>query len=271
MSRYFAKYLATILVMFRTRDFLLLCAVVGFLLVAIILTLLNSLDISESPDLLFNDEIDSTTASYTAVAIVLADERESRLEAMRRKLNDTVIEISAQPVIEEPPKILETATTSTTDTGTTKPVDLCSNQRLVTMTFSTSPLLYAEIENQRVFYINVADALVGSSTDQTYTKQVKFRLPSRTQTVSFSSCISSPVVAITQTGQPIRNSDYQRYQSLPEGVLIGYTLDGFELYSKSLIATDACGGVSIGGVYRYYLSAERAGVLGCFMGIPVVL
>jgi len=260
--------------MFRTRDFIVLCSVIGFLLIAIILTVLGSLHAGVGENPLFTDTVDTTTASYTAIAMTPPDERESRLKEMKRKLADIVTEIRAPDVVEEEVPA-PTATTSTTVTanpsGTSGKVDTCAITRTETLVFPTTLQTYAEIENQRVFYTNVPDTTIGTSTEVTYTKQIAFRLPARTQALTFSSCVASEVVAVTPTGLPIRNSDYTLYLNLPGGTLIGYTIDGFEVYSKSIIETDSCGGVSIGGVYRYYLSDERPGVVGCFMGIPVIL
>lgn len=258
--------------MFRTRDFIIVCALVGFLLIAIILTVLGSFQTGVNSNPLFTDSIDTTTASYTAVALATPDERESRLQEMKRKLADIITEISAPKVEEEPIPVEPVAPTSTGAVAAepTK-IDTCPTQRTQILTFPTIPQTYAEIENQRVFYTNIPDPVIGTSTEVTFTKQVALRLPARTQALTFSSCIASAVVAVTPTGLPIRNSDYAQYLNQPGGSLIGYTIDGFELYSKSIINTDACGGVSIGGVYRYYLSESRPGIVGCFMGIPAIL
>lgn len=234
--------------------------------------MLNSLHSGVSANPLFTDATLTTTASYTAVAVTPADERASRLGEMRRKLADIVTEIRAPKVEEE--TVVGVATTTPLLSSATEPVgtiDTCATTRTQTLIFPTVPQTYAEIENQRVFYTNVPDVVTGTSTETTYIKQIALRLPARTQALGFSSCIASAVVAVTTTGLPIRNSEYTQYVLQPEGVLIGYTIDGFELYSKSIIETDACGGVSIGGVYRYYLSQKREGIISCFMGIPAVL
>lgn len=258
--------------MFRTRDFLILCTIVGFLLIAIILTVLRSTTGGVDTETLFNESVNDTTATYTAEAVTPADERENRLNDMRRKLADIVTVLRAPEEDEGviPPPVVADATT-TKDTTATGKIDTCATTRVQTAAFPTTAQSYAEIESQRVFYTNIPDMTDGTSTEITYTKKIALRLPARSQALSFSSCIASPVVAVTLTGLPIANTDYKQYLNLPEGTLIGYTIDGFELYSKSIIATDACGGVSIGGVYRYYLSVDRAGVVGCFMGIPAVL
>lgn len=83
-------------------------------------------------------------------------------------------------------------------------------------------------------------------------------------------CISSDVIGIALDGSLIRNNEHGVYGVFGEGTLIGYALDGYPIYGQtSSLATDSCGAVSIDGAYRYYLSLERPGVIGCFRGTPV--
>ena len=132
---------------------------------------------------------------------------------------------------------------------------------------------YVERVGQRVFVEVQQPREVGTSTvPSAPTVTDIFSLPLRSTPLAFTSCIKDDIVAVSQTGVIIRNSDYIKYQGSGEATLIGYTLDGFPLYGRTnSITTDACGGAMIDGGYRYYLSAERKGVLGCFAGIPVAL
>jgi hypothetical protein len=85
-------------------------------------------------------------------------------------------------------------------------------------------------------------------------------------------CVGTDIIAVTPVGAPIRNSEVAKYSGSGENTLIGYTIDGLQLFgTTSSIDTDACGGAMVGGVYRYYLSPERNTIVNCFVAIPVAL
>ena len=98
---------------------------------------------------------------------------------------------------------------------------------------------------------------------------VRVTLPKLATLVSAKNCIPADIVGIALDGSLIRNNEYKVYGVFGEGTLVGYALDGAAIYGQtSSLATDACGGTVIDGVYRYYLSDERDGILGCYSGTP---
>lgn len=263
--------------MLRTRDFILFFAVVLFLLVAIFATVFRSFTKTEQPLSALPLQVDTTTATYTASTELPPDTKSERLAILRQKISerDPVLSAPEESVPED--AVIEAdeeaAATSTEVAATT--VDTCKTYRTKTIPGLTGSLMYAEENGSRVFRSNVTVFNVATSTGSSTTEQpssVVFILPLRTTPLTFTSCIGTDIVAVTPTGAPIRNADYTKYQGMGEATLIGYTLDGFPLYgATSNLATDSCGGALIGGTYRYYLSDERKGVLGCFSGIPVAL
>ncbi len=262
--------------MIRTRDLLLFLATGGFLVVAILVTLLVIHPGAKSAAFAVTN-FDTTTASYTAQVVPAVDTKGDRLAALRQKLaQQTDITAAPEDTISAP----EIPATQTAMATATAPVDeptatvtSCPTIRNTATPWVGTTQLYAERENRRVFYSEtVMPSFSTTTTPERTESAVAFTLPLRSVPLPKSTCIGSDVVAFTPTGSPIINSDYANYRDSAASVLLGYTLDGFELYgAKNAPETDACGGVFKDGVYRYYILPGRPGVLGCFAGIPVTL
>jgi len=257
--------------MIRTRDFFLFVITVGFLVVAIGVTVVwhyHTRPISHVATVNF----DTHTATYTAEVATVPDTKNDRLAELRRKLaEDTSLSAPDTPTE-------SVATATATETKITAPVEskiqLCGKSYVPkSIAGLTGQQQYTERENQRVFYEVVMPLEIATVTPAVPpTEKVLFTLPLRTVPLAATSCIKDDIVAVSPTGAVIRNTEYAKYQTRGESTLIGYTLDGFPLYGRTnSITTDACGGAMIDGSYRYYLSSERKGVLGCFAGIPVAL
>ncbi len=266
-----------IVLMVRTRNFLIFVGAIGFLVLAIALTLLLSKGSSVGLGSMSVGDFDTTTATYTAEVAMVPDTRADRLAIMRRKLSEIKTELRApvEPVIESAE---ETEGSSEEPVEITEPetqavVTLCPTKRTQTIVWPVSPLKYAVRDNQRVFYSETVTPAADASSTPVTVETILLTLPLRTEALSFTSCIASDVVAVTTTGLPIRNSDFGKYQGVGASTLVGYSLDGFEIYGEAGtgVTTDECGGTAQSGTYRYYLSDTRAGVLGCFAGIPVLL
>jgi len=90
------------------------------------------------------------------------------------------------------------------------------------------------------------------------------------KTASGENCLNSSVVGIALDGSLIKNNENGLYNIFSKESLVGYARDGFPIYGlNNSVKTDTCGGTIEGGQYRYYLSTERNGVLGCFSGSPI--
>jgi hypothetical protein len=259
--------------MIRTRNFFLFILTLAFLVGGILLTLWFSASSGvqgEYADMIFGG---SDTATRTAEVVTPEDKRESRLAALRAKLAKYT-DVAMAPSNDVPPVAegVDTSVGTTSDTVVVSQVDQCANYRAVVIPVLTGGLTYGESGGQRTFAMVETTEPTGSTSLPIVTNKTVFTLPLRTASLGMSSCVGSDVVAVTPTGLPIRNADYAKYRGLGEATLVGYTIDGFELYGQSSsLATDECGGASVSGTYRYYLSSEREAILNCFAAIPVAL
>jgi hypothetical protein len=258
--------------MIRTRNFLLFILLIAFLVGGILLTLwLSASDArpGQYSDMIFGG---SNTATMTAEVVTPEDMRQSRLASLRAKLakyTDVALAPSAEDV---PVENSDDTATTTDDVPVKATADLCANYGARMVAALNGQLTYTESGGQRTFSVTGVTEPTGSTTEPTVTVSTVFALPLRTTALPSTSCIASDIVAVTPTGAPIRNDDYATYRGLGEGTLIGYTIDGFELYgASSNLQTDACGGTTVSGTYRYYLSSERDSILNCFAAIPVAL
>ena len=259
--------------MIRTRNFLLFILMLAFLVGGILLTLWFSASSSTQSgytDMIFGG---AETATMTAVVETPEDKRESRLASLRAKLaqyTDVALAPSTAEVAVETNTDMtgEAIATSTTVAS----ADLCSNYSAVSLPVLSGQLTYAVSGGQRTFGKTETIPATSSTTLPTVTMATVFALPLRSVAVGFTSCIASNIVAVTPTGAPISNTDAGTYRASGEATLIGYTIDGFELYGNtSSLPTDSCGGATVSGTYRYYLSSERDTILNCFAAIPVAL
>lgn len=259
--------------MIRTRNFLLFIFVLAFLVGGILLTLwFSASDVRQEQysDMIFGG---SETATMTALVVTPEDTRQSRLASLRAKLakyTDVAMAPSTQEVPVDTPDA--TAATTTAETPVKATTDLCANYGASSVPALNGQLSYGESGGQRTFGVTGTTEPTGSTSVPIVTVTTVFTLPLRTIPLPTTFCIASDIVAITPTGAPIRNADYSKYRGLGEATLIGYTIDGFELYgASSNLETDACGGTTVSGIYRYYLSSERDAILNCFAAIPVAL
>lgn len=270
-----ARYLCYDSIMIRTRNFFLVILFLAFLLGGIVLTLWFTSDTKTTTsyrDMLFGTD----TATMTAEVATPADDKQSRLEALRKKLA-TFTNVAMAPTpseVEPEPNVAATSTESNEPDGSAvvATVQRCANYRSVNVPQLTGGLTYQEAGGQRTFFVTETVAGDASSTALATNQKVVFTLPLRSASLGVKDCLTADIVAVTPTGLPIRNSDVAAYSGSGESTLIGYTIDGLTLFGKtSSIDTDECGGATVGGVYRYYVSPERKTLINCFVAIPVAL
>ena len=257
--------------MIRTRNFFLFMLLLAFLLGGIILTLWFSADSNATTtyrEMLFGPE----TATMTAEIGTPKDDKQSRLEALRKKLS-TFTDVALAPAeVAVESEFVSATTTVPTEPDMVATVQRCANYRSVNVPQLTGSLTYGESGGQRTFSVTETSAVDASSTVSTTNQKVVFTLPLRIGSLGVKDCITADIVAVSPTGVPIRNSDVVAYSGSGESTLIGYTIDGLTLFGKtSSIDTDECGGATVGGVYRYYVSPERETLINCFVAIPVAL
>ena len=263
--------------MFRTRDLLLFLACAGFLLVAIGITSVSHwLGAETNYDILA--EVAPEGPDLAAADAAPLD-RAARILELQQKLAARGNVISAAPEITPVPEVVDVETESESEASTVVAgaVMQCAQYRTAALAWPLGGVTTEEREGRRL-YITAETAsvpvTVGTSTTMQadVVERIWLHLPIRTSAYPTSTCLPYDVVGVAQDGSLIRNNEQGIYSVFGADTLIGYALDGLPIYGlNSTVATDACGGVVVNGQYRYYLSSERDGVLGCFAAAPVQL
>lgn len=253
---------------FRTRDFTLFLLAVAFIVVGITATVEEDLSSRSQSASVASFVSDTESVEYEAVVPGGREvPRASRLAELRAKIADFVfpeVAVVEEEVVEE-----ETVEESV-EPGT---ITLCGNYRATSPIWSPSGLQFEVVEGARLVYRMTEKPIVDEFGVESMEpeREVVAQLPLRTAPQASKSCIATDVVGIALDGSLIRNNEHTLYQVFGEGTLIGYALDGFPIYGLSTRSGDECGGVNMAAGYGYVLSADRAGVLGCFSGAPISL
>jgi len=259
--------------MIRTRDFLLFLISAVFLLVAIGTELVKNtqIDLGENQPEIFTF-FDNGSTSYSAEVLITTDTRSEKLAALRQALTEHDSAIFTSPKDDE---VVVEEIVPSLDTIVVEPIvgmiQLCKNYRPTFIPWPTDKIFNEEREGVRIFFTK--SSLHEPSSTSTVSDEVVYTvLPIRSLPLTKSTCINGDVVGIALDGSLIRNGEQKTYGVFSESTMVGYALDGFPIYGQSTNhKTDACGGVLVGGSYRYYLDKNRDGVLGCFSGIPINL
>lgn len=259
--------------MLRTRDYFLLLVVIIFLLVAIgttAITRTSPLGENGNADITFGTE--SPTEFSAEISGGIETTRSERLFALREKIQtDSNLSLYAQPEPEEVPVAEEVVPEN--NSGITEEIR-CPQYAAVAPAWNTTGVKVEVIEGLRLVYRenqSPPQAAGTSSVAVSPSKDILLKLPVRTASQGSTNCIPSTVIGVTIGGSLIKNSDAGLYAPFGEGTILGYALDGYPIYGTSAAAVDACGGRTVGGQYRYQLSADRETILNCFSGLPVSL
>jgi hypothetical protein len=266
--------------MIRTRDFFLFLCTVFFLAAGIGATVVRDIRPGSS-------QLGSAVVGFSAAEPVEREaevitspgiDRPSLLSKMREKLaasgitfgsasdDDEAAADEPAPVDEEPAVVLE------------EPLH-CSNYGEVSR-LGFSGARFKEVEGARLIYREGPSVTVTPDETATGTAmlppvssdEILLQLPLRTNPLPAPTCLPYDVVGIALDGSLMRNDEMALYSVFGGETLIGYALDGFPLYGvRDDVVTDTCGGVVVGGMYRYYLSSERETLISCFSGEPVAL
>lgn len=254
--------------MLRTRDYFLLLVTIVFLLVAISATILTQTNADEKKF----EKATLVPESDSEYSVVVTDdfeaERADRLASLREK-----IERDGSLFIYETPPTPEPETEEAVEDGIALTEELrCANYSLYTSAWSAAGVEFTEVEGVRLVFRETAQTqVVGTSTQSQPQREILAELPVRSVPFGAYSCIPSNVIGITIGGALIYNDNAQLFAPFAEGTLLGYALDGFPIYGTSAAPTDACGGRTVAGSYRYQLSTERDTVVNCFVGRPIQL
>lgn len=249
--------------MIRTRDFFLLITIIVFLLVGIGSTLAVqyfSVDVVKTETATFVLSEDEVHLAKQTDAVGAA--RAKRLQDLRQKIADG----ATLYIYEEEP--VEEAVVDVTDEIVE--VQLCSSYRVYQKAWNPSGLIFREVEGARLLYREIAAQVLASTTIPAE-REVLVQLAIPTNPLNNKSCLQSDVVGLTIGGGLIRNNEFSTYAAFGPSMLIGYALDGFPIYGGGDSDLDSCGGRVVNGQYRYQVSTERASVLQCYSGLPVVI
>lgn len=266
--------------MIRTRDLLLFLVCAAFLLIGIGVTGLSH--IFTSP--LQPEAIQFTEETYTfdeAQTTPGALDRQQRLLELQEKIASRGTVISEPSTTFGTDVVIAGATSSEsaneTEADTTNNVvQYCDTVTTVTRSWPAIEIVQVEREGRRLYLTEVSEVVttvVGTTTrtETVVTENIFVHLPLRSSSGQ-TACIGQDVIGIAQDGSLLRNDNHVAYGIFSSETLIGYALDGLPIYGQTnAIMTDACGGATINGQYRYYLSADRPGMIGCFAATPVQL
>lgn len=256
---------------FLTRDFALFLLTVAFLVVGITATVHQDLvsknnfasvatSVEGSPDVVYEAVLPQSEN----------DARPSRLASLREKIAALVL----APVPEEE---VEEVVVAVEEEAATVPgaVSLCSNYAPQFISWQPQGLKFEVVEGARIIYREGEPVSTVNELGETVlglpVRTILAQLPLRSFPSPTKNCLSSDIIGIALDGSLIRNAEYPLYTIFGEETLLGYALDGFPIYGATSRKTDSCGGSAASGAYRYYLSADRAGVVGCFSGEAIAL
>jgi hypothetical protein len=259
--------------MMRTRDYVLGLSIMVFLLVGIGVTLLKQgFGFGEGLSAAVFVASPSDTPTSASVSSEVELSREERIAALRKK----IAALGTFSNESEP-------TQDVVDVATSTPVsdiavadiaeDRCASYAPFGGVWNSKGVIVEEVEGARIVYRETTAPSVASGTAALppATKKTLLQLSVKSLPPAVASCIASDVIGITKHGSLIRNHEIAAYKTYDSNALIGYALDGFPIYGGSQAKTDACGGVAVGGQYRYYIHPERSTILSCFAGNPTKL
>jgi hypothetical protein len=259
--------------MFRTRDYALILATITFLVVGIAATLFAQSSFSGLGGM--TASVFESTPEIESYEVVVAEkselDREGRVASLRAKIARLGLakEEAPAPEDEEVASVLPEVTEEESDAIAEK---RCSYYGTHLATWNPRGLIIEEVEGARLVYRAVEEAApAASSTAPAGTKDIVLQLPVRSVPMPTEHCIPSDVIGIATDGSLIRNSEVSVYSIFGAGTLVGYALDGFPIYGSDDSASDICGGMMVGGQYRYHINPERETIVACFAGVPVSL
>ena len=251
--------------MLRTRDFLLFLLTVTFLVIGIV----SAVDI-ETKQSWYSFNFISDDHKYEAFLPEKNElNREELLEAMKEKVAKVEINNNLATVITASDTESDSEVVVKEDSGG---VNKCVGYNVADPVWSPSGLKFDVVEGARILYREDVSANNLSSSTMP-AREIVLQLPLRSVPFGKTHCISRSVIGVALDASLIHNEDYTAYRVFGAETLVGYSLDGFPIYglNKEEVRVDSCGGVVENGQYRYYLSSEREGMIGCFSGLPVSL
>ena len=197
--------------------------------------------------------------------------REDMLAQMRKKIAAKK-NLFAAVTASEPEEVSEpeTETPGEVVEGERTGEQRCASYQTSGITWSSTGVKIEEVEGARLVYKDGAPTMVGSTSVPT--RVMLAQLPLKSAPSSAGNCVATDVIGISKNGALMRNGEVLAYSGLGAGVLVGYALDGFPIYSGAHSgAVDKCGGVAVGGQYRYFVGSGQETIINCYSGTPISL
>lgn len=258
--------------MMRTRNFVLLLLSLVMIALAVGITSVSALSSSISSFGTYVTDSIGIEREYSAEVPSEPDTREERIATLRAKIAERLDARAPEAV---PPQVTEpvlTDTVATTTPPSVASVELCSWYSPSAVVWVPNLIQQENREGMRVYYEAGPETIDPNTGLPIPSEVVRARIPLRTGPGGATACLASDVIGVAIDGSLIRNNETALYTVFGGDTLIGYALDGFPIYGvTSGVTPDQCGGVMVGGAYRYVLAADRPGLITCFSGPPITL
>jgi hypothetical protein len=252
----------------RTRDLAVMSVAIVALFGAIVAVLVNGY----LPNLFQGATAFVSTENGETASAVLEEKpeisREDRVTDLARKVAAYLKDSDNEEIIAPVTEVATTTEVAVADVSEEQGEMRCASYARSGLDWSMQGLKVSETEGVLLVY---RERAIASTSDLSASRDMLLELPLRGASLEMKQCIGSDVIGITQGGALIRNSDLGTYRVFGSSMLIGYALDGYPIYGAGSDKTDACGGRTVSGQYRYQLSPDRDTMINCFVGTPASL
>ena len=261
--------------MIRTKELVVFLACTGFLLMAILVTVLRD----GGGPVLSGQSAAVSLPTVPAVELAVAIHEESSVDkpSLRAQMRDKIVAYRAAGGTERNQFVVrdgdpQEATVAAVAVAAGAGVQRCTDYAVFAGTWPASVQL-DEREGARIVYTRpagqsdpTATSVVGLYDD------VLVQLSVHTQPQLQQYCIQSDVIGVAQDGSLIRNQEVELYSVFTDSTIVGYALDGYPIYGQNdVVDVDQCGGATVAGQYGYVLQSDRPVVVNCFRGVPAQL
>lgn len=259
--------------MIRTRDFVLFIAILLFLGVGIVATLMGGSGHRQDKPVQLTDGVVVSGASVESQEI----NRQSIIDRLRDKINNSDLVIAPDPSV-----TVDAGAASNTEEIIIDSTQVLKRCAAPDDTLSMVPhwplnqVAFATRSGQRTVFTEqvvvttVAPTASGTAaTESTETIQVHLlTMPLYPSKLAVAACVPSEVIGVSDRGMLMFNRDMRAYRNVSADTRIGYARDGYPIYGVYEGEVDACGGYDHPTGYRYTVSATRDYVIGCYVATP---
>lgn len=258
--------------MIRTRDLVVFVAVLLFLLLGVVFTIIHDTEIGLGTLPVDLSMLSSTSPTFVAEGEKREINRDDIITRLRNALLLKETEVEPQPSVEESAGQIEGEVAQDEEKNTE--VQYCSTYDDTQNVVRSWPLngiaVVASASAREVVHAQVQQAAQSASSTATSTQTTRtlLKMPLLPIADGNEYCIPGEVVGVTTSGSLMYNKEVAFYRGYGPEYLIGYARDGFPIYGYYEGAVDACGGYVHPSGYRYSITNSRDYVLGCYSAQP---